>query len=96
MQQDELINELMGNDQDKEEKMRKKRTLWLLNSLQHISQTGASSFSFLELCKNNSQKCVAAKFYSLLVLKKLLVVGLAQTAPYADIIVTLGPEFHMF
>uniref|UniRef100_A0A803TY89 Rad21/Rec8-like protein C-terminal eukaryotic domain-containing protein n=1 Tax=Anolis carolinensis TaxID=28377 RepID=A0A803TY89_ANOCA len=55
---------------------------------------GAKSFSLLALCKDNNSKEVASKFYSLLDLKKHQAVNVAQSAPYADIIVTKGTMFH--
>ncbi|XP_061486188.1 double-strand-break repair protein rad21-like protein 1 [Rhineura floridana] len=85
---------LQGSDQDNEEKRRSKKAMELLNTFQHINQTGAKSFSFLALCVNKNKKDVVAKFYSLLVLKKQQAVEVAQAAPYADIIVTAGPEFR--
>uniref|UniRef100_A0A8C5WTF9 RAD21 cohesin complex component like 1 n=1 Tax=Laticauda laticaudata TaxID=8630 RepID=A0A8C5WTF9_LATLA len=62
----------------------------------HSEQQGAKSFSFLSLCKNQNKKEAAENFYSLLVLQKQRVIEVAQSAPYADIIVTAGPKFHTF
>ncbi|XP_039353215.1 double-strand-break repair protein rad21-like protein 1 [Mauremys reevesii] len=90
---DEAI-EMVRNDQDSEERRWSKRTLQILNILRYINKSGVSSISFLELCKNNDRKQVSAKFYSFLVLKKQLAIELTQCAPYADIIVTVGPKFH--
>lgn len=59
-----------------------------------MDQSGAKSFSFLALCKDRNTKNAAAKFHCLLVLKKQLAVEVSQTAPYADIVVTMGPEFY--
>uniref|UniRef100_A0A8C6VFJ5 RAD21 cohesin complex component like 1 n=1 Tax=Naja naja TaxID=35670 RepID=A0A8C6VFJ5_NAJNA len=61
---------------------------------QHFEQQGAKSFSFLSLCENQNKKEVAENFYSLLVLQKERVIEVAQSAPYADIIVTAGAKFH--
>ncbi|KAH0619296.1 hypothetical protein JD844_019257 [Phrynosoma platyrhinos] len=88
-------NELQGSNIENEEKRRHKRTLLLLNTFRHIEQTGAKSFSLLDLCKNQNNKEVATTFYSLLVLKKQRAVDVAQAVPYADIIVTKGPKFHI-
>uniref|UniRef100_A0ABM5G529 Double-strand-break repair protein rad21-like protein 1 n=1 Tax=Pogona vitticeps TaxID=103695 RepID=A0ABM5G529_9SAUR len=88
-------NELQGSDLENEEKRRCKRTLELLHIFQRMDQTGAKSFSFLALCRNNKKKQVASKFHSLLVLKKQQAVKLAQPAPYADILVTVGPKFYV-
>ncbi|XP_019339309.1 double-strand-break repair protein rad21-like protein 1 isoform X2 [Alligator mississippiensis] len=86
--------ELIRNDQDSEEKRWSKRTLQILNTLQHVSNSGVKSFSLLELCQSNDRKQVAAKFYSFLVLKKQLALELSQSAPYADIIASMGPKFN--
>uniref|UniRef100_A0A670Z8M3 Rad21/Rec8-like protein C-terminal eukaryotic domain-containing protein n=1 Tax=Pseudonaja textilis TaxID=8673 RepID=A0A670Z8M3_PSETE len=51
---------------------------------------------FLSLCKNQNKKEAAENFYSLLVLQKQRAIEVAQSAPYADIIVTAGPKFHTF
>ncbi|XP_029141471.1 double-strand-break repair protein rad21-like protein 1 [Protobothrops mucrosquamatus] len=80
---------------DYEEQRRSKRTLKLLNTFRHFEQQGAKSFSFLSLCENQSKKDVAESFYSLLVLQKQRAIEVAQSAPYADIIVTAGPRFHI-
>uniref|UniRef100_A0A670I5C2 RAD21 cohesin complex component like 1 n=1 Tax=Podarcis muralis TaxID=64176 RepID=A0A670I5C2_PODMU len=67
---------------------------FVLFPTQDMYQTGAKSFSFLTLCKNKTKKEVAEKFFSLLVLKKERAIEVAQAAPYADIVVTVGPNFH--
>ncbi|XP_067324369.1 double-strand-break repair protein rad21-like protein 1 [Anolis sagrei] len=94
MKQTTLEHESEEINTENEEKKRQKRTLLLLDTLRHIDQTGAKSFSLLALCKENNSKEVASKFYSLLELKKHQAVDMAQAAPYADIIVTKGPMFH--
>ncbi|KAL8179942.1 UNVERIFIED_CONTAM: hypothetical protein K2H54_074313 [Gekko kuhli] len=93
-QHTQVENELQESSLDYEEKRRNKRTLELLNAFQHIHQTGAKSFSFLNLCMKKNREEVATTFYSLLVLKKQLAVEVAQAASYADIIVTVGPKFY--
>jgi chromatin segregation and condensation protein Rec8/ScpA/Scc1 (kleisin family) len=55
---------------------------------------GMQSFSLKELCRNSDRKQAAAKFYSLLVLKKQQAIELSQHAPYADIIAMVGPMFY--
>ncbi|XP_062835192.1 double-strand-break repair protein rad21-like protein 1 isoform X2 [Anolis carolinensis] len=94
MKQTALKDESQESNTENEEKKRQKRTLLLLENLRHIDQTGAKSFSLLALCKDNNSKEVASKFYSLLDLKKHQAVNVAQSAPYADIIVTKGTMFH--
>ncbi|XP_028591369.2 double-strand-break repair protein rad21-like protein 1 [Podarcis muralis] len=79
---------------NEEEKEKDKRAVDLLNTFRDMYQTGTKSFSFLTLCKNKTKKEVAEKFFSLLVLKKERAIEVAQAAPYADIVVTVGPNFH--
>uniref|UniRef100_A0A8C3J0H4 Rad21/Rec8-like protein C-terminal eukaryotic domain-containing protein n=1 Tax=Calidris pygmaea TaxID=425635 RepID=A0A8C3J0H4_9CHAR len=61
---------------------------------QHLRRSGVQTFSFRELCRKNSRKEAAAKFYIFLVLKKQSVIELSQSAPFADITATLGPMFN--
>ncbi|XP_063153129.1 double-strand-break repair protein rad21-like protein 1 [Candoia aspera] len=89
-----LENGPQTSNLDNEEQRRSKRMLKLLNTFRHFEQKGAKSFSFLSLCRSHNQKEVATKFYSLLVLRKQQAIEVAQAAPYADIIVTVGPKFH--
>ncbi|XP_034263751.1 double-strand-break repair protein rad21-like protein 1 isoform X1 [Pantherophis guttatus] len=89
-----LENGSQTSNLDNEEQRRSKRTLKLLNTFRHFEQQGAKSFSFLSLCKDQNKKEVAENFYSLLVLQKQQTIELAQSAPYADIIVTAGPRFR--
>ncbi|EAX10641.1 syntaphilin, isoform CRA_a, partial [Homo sapiens] len=58
------------------------------------NKMGMQSFSLMKLCRNSDRKQAAAKFYSFLVLKKQLAIELSQSAPYADIIATMGPMFY--
>ncbi|NXS92314.1 RD21L protein, partial [Jacana jacana] len=76
------------NSKDSEEVKWSKRTLQLLETLQHLRQSGLQTYSFGELCRKNSRKEAAAKFYILLVLKKQSAVELSQSAPFADITAT--------
>ena len=43
--------------------------------------------------KKHSRKQVAQRFYSLLVLQKVMAVNIDQAVPYDDIMVTKGPRF---
>ncbi|NXN19766.1 RD21L protein, partial [Indicator maculatus] len=85
--------ELMRDGEDSEETRWSKRTLQLLKTLQHLRSSGASSFSFQELCRRSSRREAAAKFSLLLVLKKHSIIQLRQSSPFADITVTPGPMF---
>ncbi|XP_042656714.1 double-strand-break repair protein rad21-like protein 1 isoform X2 [Tyto alba] len=89
----ELTNELTRNGKDSEEIKWSKRTLQLVKTLQHLRTSGVRTFSLRELCRGNSRKEAAAKFYIFLVLKKQSVVELRQSAPFADITATVGPAF---
>ncbi|XP_072487802.1 double-strand-break repair protein rad21-like protein 1 isoform X3 [Notamacropus eugenii] len=86
--------ESLENDQITEEKRWNQRTLQMLQYLRHSNKMGIKSFSLMKLCRNNDQKQASAKFYSFLVLKKQQAIELSQSAPYADIIATVGPMFH--
>jgi chromatin segregation and condensation protein Rec8/ScpA/Scc1 (kleisin family) len=55
---------------------------------------GMQSFSLKKLCRNSDRKQAAAKFYTLLILKKHRAIELSQSVPYADIIATVGPMFY--
>ncbi|XP_055508279.1 double-strand-break repair protein rad21 homolog isoform X1 [Leucoraja erinacea] len=85
-----------GKDHDFEETRSNERTQHLWHSLQRIHlRTGERTFSILELCRNNNRKQAAAKFYSLLMLKKQLVLKLTQREPFSDIIATTGELFNL-
>uniref|UniRef100_A0A8B9SLH7 RAD21 cohesin complex component like 1 n=1 Tax=Anas platyrhynchos TaxID=8839 RepID=A0A8B9SLH7_ANAPL len=62
----------------------------------HLNKSGVNSFSLRELCQKNNRKEAAAKFYIFLVLKKQLVIELAQSAPFADITATAGRMFNAY
>ncbi|KAM4818377.1 double-strand-break repair protein rad21-like protein 1 isoform 2-T2 [Thomomys bottae] len=66
----------------------------LLSTLQESNKKGKETFSLMELCKNSKRKQAAATFYSLLLLKKQQAIEVSQSAPYEDIIISLGPKFH--
>ncbi|KAJ8398525.1 hypothetical protein AAFF_G00427800 [Aldrovandia affinis] len=94
--EEEEEEEGQGGDQDQEERRWNKRTQQMLHGLQRVMErTGTQSIGMLELCRNNNKKQAAAKFYSLLVLKKQQAVDLTQAEPYSDIIATPGPRFHI-
>ncbi|KAM9178299.1 double-strand-break repair protein rad21-like protein 1 [Mergus octosetaceus] len=95
-QQAELTNDLAMKNKNNEEIKQSKRTLQFLKTLQHLNKSGVNSFSLRELCRKNNRKEVAAKFYIFLVLKKQLVIELAQSAPFADITATAGRMFNAY
>uniref|UniRef100_A0A4X2K3R3 RAD21 cohesin complex component like 1 n=1 Tax=Vombatus ursinus TaxID=29139 RepID=A0A4X2K3R3_VOMUR len=88
------LEESLENDKITEENRWNQRTLQMLDYLRHSNKMGIKSFSLMKLCRNSDQKQAAAKFYSFLVLKKQQAIELSQSAPYADIIATVGPMFH--
>uniref|UniRef100_G1QBJ9 RAD21 cohesin complex component like 1 n=1 Tax=Myotis lucifugus TaxID=59463 RepID=G1QBJ9_MYOLU len=87
--------ESLGSEQNIEAKRWNRRIHRLLNDLRREShRTGMKCFSLMTLCRNSDRKQAAARFYSFLVLKKQRAIELSQSAPYADIIATVGPMFH--
>ncbi|XP_074173599.1 double-strand-break repair protein rad21-like protein 1 isoform X1 [Rhinolophus sinicus] len=86
--------ESLGNEQNPEIERWNRRTLRMLNSLRESNKMGRQFFSLTTLCRNSGRKEVAAKFYTFLVLKKQQAIELSQSAPYTDIIATVGPMFH--
>ncbi|XP_068422274.1 double-strand-break repair protein rad21-like protein 1 isoform X2 [Eschrichtius robustus] len=86
--------ESLGNEQNIEAERWNRRIRQMLNSLRESNKMGMQYFSLMKLCRNNDRKQAAAKFYSFLVLKKQRAIELSQSAPYADIIATVGPMFH--
>ncbi|XP_032317885.1 double-strand-break repair protein rad21-like protein 1 isoform X3 [Camelus ferus] len=86
--------ESLGNERNIEEERWNRRILQVLNSLRESNKMGMQYFSLMNLCRNSDRKQAATKFYSFLVLKKQQAIELSQSAPYADIIATVGPMFH--
>ncbi|XP_035865552.1 double-strand-break repair protein rad21-like protein 1 isoform X2 [Phyllostomus discolor] len=90
----EWTSESLGSEQSVEGERWNQRIRQMLNTLQESSKTGMKRFSLMTLCRNSDRKQAAARFYSFLVLKKHRAIELSQSAPYADIIATVGPMFH--
>ncbi|XP_004433904.1 PREDICTED: double-strand-break repair protein rad21-like protein 1 [Ceratotherium simum simum] len=86
--------ESLENEQIIEAERWNRRVLRMLNSLRESNKMGMQYFSLMKLCRNSDRKQAAAQFYSFLVLKKQRAIELSQSAPYADIIATVGPMFH--
>ncbi|XP_066092220.1 double-strand-break repair protein rad21-like protein 1 [Saccopteryx bilineata] len=84
----------LGDEQSFEEEKWNRRIHQMLNDLRESNKTGTKHFSLMTLCRNSDRKQAAARFYSFLVLKKQRAIELSQSAPYADIIATVGPMFH--
>ncbi|XP_008580969.1 PREDICTED: double-strand-break repair protein rad21-like protein 1 isoform X1 [Galeopterus variegatus] len=68
--------------------------LQILNCLREYNKMGWQSFNLMKLNRNSNQKQASIKFYGFLVLKKDQAIELSQSAPYADIIATVGPMFY--
>ncbi|XP_062931596.1 double-strand-break repair protein rad21-like protein 1 isoform X1 [Cynocephalus volans] len=68
--------------------------LQILNCLRQYNKMGWQSFNLMKLNRNSDQKQASIKFYGFLVLKKDQAIELSQSAPYADIIATVGPMFY--
>ncbi|XP_058288981.1 double-strand-break repair protein rad21-like protein 1 isoform X1 [Hylobates moloch] len=86
--------ESLRNEENIETERWNRRILQMLNRLRESNKMGMQSFSLMKLCRNSDRKQAAAKFYSFLVLKKQRAIELSQSAPYADIIATMGPMFY--
>ncbi|XP_045050792.1 double-strand-break repair protein rad21-like protein 1 isoform X3 [Desmodus rotundus] len=86
--------ESLGSEQNIEGERWNQRIRQMLNALQESNKAGMKRFSLMTLCRNSDRKQAAARFYSFLVLKKQRAIELSQSAPYADIIATVGPMFH--
>ncbi|KAM8776503.1 double-strand-break repair protein rad21-like protein 1 [Rhynchonycteris naso] len=84
----------LGDEQSFEAEKWNRRIHQMLNDLRESNKTGTKHFSLMTLCRNSDRKQAAARFYSFLVLKKQRAIELSQSAPYADIIATVGPMFH--
>ncbi|XP_061909424.1 double-strand-break repair protein rad21-like protein 1 isoform X1 [Entelurus aequoreus] len=82
---------LLGS-QDFEAQRLNRQAQMLLKSLQRTSET---QFSLKALCAGSTRSQATATFYSLLVLQKQQSVNLQQSAPYEDILVTLGSAFFL-
>ncbi|GAB1287029.1 Double-strand-break repair protein rad21-like protein 1 [Apodemus speciosus] len=86
--------ESSGSKENTEAEKWNQRLFQTLNELREFNKMGMQSFSLLKLCKNSDRKKAAAKFYTLLILKKHRAIELSQSVPYADIIATVGPMFY--
>ncbi|XP_001072159.4 double-strand-break repair protein rad21-like protein 1 [Rattus norvegicus] len=86
--------ESSGSKQNTEAEKWNQRLFQTLNELREFNKMGMQFFSLIKLCRNSDRKQAAAKFYTLLILKKHRAIELSQSAPYADVIATVGPMFH--
>ncbi|KAM4819393.1 double-strand-break repair protein rad21-like protein 1 [Thomomys bottae] len=88
------IEQNLQPSEKKEANTSNQRAHQILKTLRESNKKGKESFSLKELCKNSNRKQAAAAFYSLLVLRKEQAIEVSQSAPYEDIIATVGPRFH--
>ncbi|XP_052039836.1 double-strand-break repair protein rad21-like protein 1 isoform X2 [Apodemus sylvaticus] len=86
--------ESSGSKENTEAEKWNQRLFQTLNELREFNKMGMQSFSLLKLCRNSDRKKAAARFYTLLILKKHRAIELSQSVPYADIIATVGPMFY--
>ena len=87
MQEDETIEEF-------EDRVLNKRAGHLNKILQSKFEDNVISIGFEELTsRRNLRKQVAQRFYSILVLQKVMAVNIDQAEPYSKIMITKGPKF---
>lgn len=80
-------------DEQFEERVLNKRAYQLFTVVRKgIERT--HPLSLTEMCRGNSRKQAAQKFYSLLVLKKFHVLELEQQEAYTEIFISKGPKFN--
>ncbi|KAI0213692.1 hypothetical protein LSAT2_001248 [Lamellibrachia satsuma] len=79
--------------EEAEEQRWTKRTQQMMHVLERVYSHGENEASFKTIVSRNNRKQVASKFYTLLVLKKLQGVTLAQATPFGDILITKGPKY---
>ncbi|XP_071964786.1 double-strand-break repair protein rad21 homolog [Antedon mediterranea] len=76
--------------EERTERKLNKRATQMLNTIKKQLEKEEYSY-FGDLVRNNNKKQVAAKFYSLLVLKKQQDISVEQIEPFADIRISRGP-----
>ena len=77
-----------------EERISNKRAAHLNKILSSKLETPESVVRLSDMTRRNNRKQVAQKFYSLLVLQKVMAVNLNQTDCYGELSVTRGPKFE--
>ncbi|KAI5094785.1 RAD21 cohesin complex component like 1, partial [Silurus meridionalis] len=82
------------DSQNVEEKRMTSRAHNLLQAIRKQNSSPDATFSLHEMCESCSRSSAAAIFFCLLVLKKQKAIGLQQSSPYSDIIITPGPLFQ--
>ena len=85
-----------GEDETQEEyedRVLNKRAAHLNNILKNKLTDDDQSLTLLAMTRRNTRKQVAQKFYSLLVLQKVMAVELQQAKCYSEVTVSRGPKF---
>ena len=94
---DDFAEDQRGEEETQEEyedRVLNKRAAHLTNILKSKLTDDSQSIAFDGMTRRNNRKQVAQKFYSLLVLQKVMAVELNQTKCYSDVTVSRGPKFE--
>ena len=84
--------EAMPENEEQDEKRLNKRTQQMQMALKSAFRF-SDELSFKDMTRNLNRKQAAARFYTLLVLKKHKAVDVEQTDAFGDILITEGPHF---
>ena len=89
-----VSQETEGEEGEEAEQQRwTKRTQQMMHVLDRVYSHGGDKASFRTLVARCNRKQVAARFYTLLVLKKLQGIMVEQVEPFGDISITKGPKY---
>ncbi|QQP51449.1 Uncharacterized protein FKW44_012822 [Caligus rogercresseyi] len=94
-QEEDIPEEEMGEEETIEEfedRVLNKRALQLSNILKE-KFASKEAVIFNNVSRGNSRKQAAQKFYSMLVLQKMMAVEVSQPGSYGDISISRGPKF---
>ena len=94
---DSFAEDQRGEEETQEEyedRVLNKRAAHLNNILKSKLQDDSQSLTLDSMTRRNNRKQVAQKFYSLLVLQKVLAVELNQDHCYGEVSVSRGPKFE--
>ena len=92
-----LLEEEKGEEETQEEfeeRMLNKRASHLNKILSSKLDEADSVVRLTDMTRRNNRKQVAQKFYSLLVLQKVMAVNLTQSECYGELSVMRGPKFE--
>jgi hypothetical protein len=94
---DSFVEDQRGDEETQEEyedRVLNKRAAHLNNILKSKLHDDMQSLTFEAMTRRNNRKQVAQKFYSLLVLQKVMAVELNQNKCYGEVTVARGPKFE--